>query len=84
MVDHSDEHKEKYYKTIVELAKLQDTLCCNMEKRMEITIQPFATQIHLREYNKNKLLSSRSMLMEHVANYEYIIKTVKEWINEEY
>ena len=63
-----------YNEAILELVKIQDTMMVarNDNKRLEIKILPLHTKITI--YTKGV----RTINMEHVANFEYIIKTVKE------
>ena len=63
-----------YNEAILELVKIQDTIMVarNDNKRLEIKILPLYTKITI--YTDGV----RSINMQHVANFEYIIKTVKE------
>jgi hypothetical protein len=78
-VDCSEENIKKYHDAIIELVKIQDTMVGGrVDKRMKIEIHPFKTVISMRFCPKGKPWSSRTMCMEYVANFEYIINTVKE------
>jgi len=63
-----------YNEAILELVKIQDTMMVarNDHKRLEITILPLHTIIN------TYTTGSRTINMKHVANFEHIIKTVKE------
>lgn len=63
-----------YNEAILELVKIQDTMMVarNDNKRLEIKILPLHTIINIYT------TGVRSINMKHVANFEYIIKTVKE------
>ena len=63
-----------YNEAILELVKIQDTMMVvrNDNKRMDVKIKPLYTRIDLYT------TGVRTIIMEHVANFEYIIKKVKE------
>ena len=62
-----------YNEAILELVKIQDTIMVDRgdNKRMDIKIKPLYTRIDLYT------TGVRSIIMEHVANFEDIINTVK-------
>lgn len=62
-----------YNEAILELVKIQDTIMVdrNDNKRMDVKIKPLYTRIDLYT------TGVRSIIMEHVANFEDIINTVK-------
>ena len=62
-----------YNEAILELVKIQDTIMVDRDdnKRMDVKIKPLYTRIDLYT------TGVRSIIMEHVANFEDIINTVK-------
>ena len=62
-----------YNEAILELVKIQDTMMADRRdnKRLEIMIKPFYTLIDIYT------IGIRSITMRHVANFEYIINSVK-------
>ena len=62
-----------YNEAIIELVKIQDTIMVDREdnKRMDVKIKPLYTRIDLYA------IGVRSIIMEHVANFEDIINTIK-------
>ena len=62
-----------YKEAILELVKIQDTIMVDRSdnKRMDVKIKPLYTRIDLYT------TGVRSIIMEHVANFEDIINTVK-------
>ncbi len=62
-----------YNDAILELVKIQDTMMADRRdnKRLEIKIKPFYTLIDIYT------TGIRSITMRHVANFEYIINSVK-------
>ena len=62
-----------YYEAILELVKIQDTIMVDRDdnKRMDVKIKPLYTRIDLYT------TGVRSIVMEHVANFEDIINTMK-------
>ena len=62
-----------YNDAILELVKIQDTMMVDRgdNKHMEIKIKPLYTRIDLYT------TGVRSIIMEHIANFEDIINTVK-------
>ena len=67
-----------YNEAILELVKIQDTMMVarNDNKRLEIKILPLHTIITIITTGIPK--GVRSINMQHVANFEYIINSVKE------
>ena len=62
-----------YNEAILELVKIHDTIMVDRDdnKRMDVKIKPLYTRIDLYT------TGVRSIIMEHVANFEDIINTVK-------
>ena len=62
-----------YNDAILELVKIQDTIMVDRDdnKRMDVKIKPLYTRIDLYT------TGVRSIIMEHIANFEDIINTVK-------
>ena len=62
-----------YNDAILELVKIQDTIMVdrNDNKKMNVKIKPLYTRIDLYT------TGVRSIIMEHMANFEDIINTVK-------
>lgn len=62
-----------YNEAILELVKIQDTMMADRRdnKRLEIKIKPFYTIIDIYT------TGIRSITMRHVANFEYIINSIK-------
>ena len=61
-----------YNEAILELVKIQDTMMVDRtDKRLEVKIKPLYTRIDLYT------TGVRSIIMEHVANFEDVISTVK-------
>ena len=62
-----------YNEAILELVKIQDTMMADRRdnKRLEIMIKPFYTLIDIYT------IGIRSITMRNVANFEYIINSVK-------
>lgn len=64
-----------YNDAILELVKIQDTMMVDRDdKRMDVKIKPLFTRIDLY-FLKSK--GVRTIIMEHVANFEDIINTIK-------
>ena len=62
-----------YNEAILELVKIQDTIMVDRDdnKRMDVKIKPLYTRIDIYT------TGVRSVIMEHVANFEDIINTIK-------
>lgn len=62
-----------YNEAILELVKIQDTIMADRldNKRLEIKVKPFYTLIDIYT------TGIRSITMRHVANFEYIINSIK-------
>ena len=65
-----------YNEAILEIVKIQDTIMVDRSdnKRMDVKIKPLYTRIDLYT------TGVRSIIMEHVANFDDIINTIKKEI----